>query len=72
MLKISRFLEKELSEEDVEAIVKQSTFQNMKSDPKANYDEILKHEIGKRTDDGHFLRKGDAQGVLGAKVLRVP
>ncbi|KAK1337969.1 hypothetical protein QTO34_001073 [Cnephaeus nilssonii] len=58
VLKISRFLEKELSEEDVEAIVKQSTFQNMKSDPKANYEEILKHEIGKRTDDGHFLRKG--------------
>ncbi|XP_006089309.1 amine sulfotransferase-like [Myotis lucifugus] len=58
VLKISRFLEKELSEEDVEAIVKQATFQNMKSDPKANYDEILKHEIGKRTDEGHFLRKG--------------
>lgn len=72
MLKISRFLEKELSEADVEAIVKQATFQNMKSDPKANYDEILKHEIGTRTDEGRFLRKGDAQGVLEAKVLRVP
>ncbi|XP_036270935.1 amine sulfotransferase-like isoform X2 [Pipistrellus kuhlii] len=58
VLKISRFLEKELSEADVEAIVKQATFQNMKSDPKANYDEILKHEVGTRTDEGHFLRKG--------------
>ncbi|XP_014384197.1 PREDICTED: amine sulfotransferase [Myotis brandtii] len=72
VLKISHFLEKELSEEDVEAIVKQSTFQNMKSDPKANYDEILKYEIGKRTDEGHFLRKGDAQEFLDAKMLRVP
>ncbi|XP_059556112.1 amine sulfotransferase-like [Myotis daubentonii] len=58
VLKISHFLEKELSEEDVEAIVKQATFQNMKSDPRANYDEILKYEFGKRTDEGHFLRKG--------------
>ncbi|XP_045429292.1 amine sulfotransferase-like isoform X1 [Pipistrellus kuhlii] len=58
VLKISRFLEKELSEADVEATVKQATFQNMKSDPKANYDEILKHEVGTRTDEGRFLRKG--------------
>ncbi|XP_036269685.1 amine sulfotransferase-like [Pipistrellus kuhlii] len=58
VLKISRFLEKELSEADVEAIVKQATFQNMKSDPKANYEDIIKHEIGRRTDEGRFLRKG--------------
>lgn len=58
VLKISRFLEKELSGEDVEAIVKQSTFQNMKSNPKANYDEFLKHEFGKKPVEGHFLRKG--------------
>nr|KAF6342157.1 hypothetical protein mMyoMyo1_018580 [Myotis myotis] len=58
VLKISRFLEKELGEEDVEAIVEQATFQNMQSDPRANYDEILKYEVGKRTDEGHFLRKG--------------
>ncbi|XP_054425838.1 amine sulfotransferase-like [Pteronotus mesoamericanus] len=57
VLKISSFLEKELSEEDVEAIVKQATFQNMKSDPKANYEEILNNELWKRTE-GHFMRKG--------------
>ncbi|XP_036103649.1 amine sulfotransferase-like [Molossus molossus] len=58
VLKISHFTEKELSEEDVEAIVKQSTFQNMKSDSKANYDAILTSELGKRTNQGQFLRKG--------------
>nr|XP_019596892.1 PREDICTED: amine sulfotransferase-like [Rhinolophus sinicus] len=57
VFKISHFLEKELSEEDVEAVVKQATFKNMKSDPKANYDDIIHKEIGTR-NDGHFLRKG--------------
>ncbi|XP_074189578.1 amine sulfotransferase isoform X2 [Rhinolophus sinicus] len=57
VLKISHFLEKELSEEDVEAVVKQATFKNMKSDPKANYDDIIHKEVGTR-NDGHFLRKG--------------
>ena len=36
MLKISSFLEKELSEEDLDAVVNQATFQNMKLDPQAN------------------------------------
>ncbi|KAM6185368.1 amine sulfotransferase-like [Rhynchocyon petersi] len=58
VLKICSFLEKELSDEDVDAVVRQATFQNMKTDPQANYDEILKNEVGKRTDDGYFLRKG--------------
>lgn len=57
VLKISHFLEKELSEEDVEAVVKQATFKNMKSDPNANYDDIMQKEVGTRKD-GHFLRKG--------------
>ncbi|XP_004673851.1 PREDICTED: amine sulfotransferase-like [Condylura cristata] len=56
--KISRFVEKELSEDDINAVVSQATFQNMKSDPRANYNNILKNEIGVRTDEGHFLRKG--------------
>uniref|UniRef100_A0A8B9WNE6 Sulfotransferase n=1 Tax=Bos mutus grunniens TaxID=30521 RepID=A0A8B9WNE6_BOSMU len=57
VLKISSFLEKELSEEDLDAVVNQAAFQNMKVDPQANYDSILKNEIGLRTK-GHFLRKG--------------
>uniref|UniRef100_G1LGJ9 Sulfotransferase n=1 Tax=Ailuropoda melanoleuca TaxID=9646 RepID=G1LGJ9_AILME len=45
VLKISSgffFFEKELSEEDVDAVVEQATFQNMASDPQINYDYILK------------------------------
>lgn len=62
MLKISNFLEKELSEEDLDAIVNQATFQNMKFDPQANYDHIIKYEVGVRTNEGHFLRKGGLSG----------
>ncbi|KAM6185193.1 amine sulfotransferase-like [Rhynchocyon petersi] len=58
VLKICSFLEKELSDEDVDAVVKQATFQNMKNNPQANYDNILKNDIGQRKSDGHFLRKG--------------
>ncbi|KAM5283266.1 amine sulfotransferase-like [Hipposideros larvatus] len=57
VLKISHFLKKELSEEDVEAIVKKATFENMKHDPKANYYDIVHKEVGTRSD-GQFLRKG--------------
>ncbi|MXQ98153.1 hypothetical protein E5288_WYG003944 [Bos mutus] len=63
VLKISSFLEKELSEEDLDAVVNQAVFQNMKVDPQANYDSILKNEIGLRTK-GHFLRKGDVKWVI--------
>nr|XP_048281049.1 amine sulfotransferase-like [Myodes glareolus]XP_048281050.1 amine sulfotransferase-like [Myodes glareolus]XP_048281051.1 amine sulfotransferase-like [Myodes glareolus]XP_048281052.1 amine sulfotransferase-like [Myodes glareolus] len=58
VLKICSFLEKELSEEDVDAVVRQATFQNMKSDPRANYDDIIKKQIGTRNDEGTFFRKG--------------
>ncbi|EPY74567.1 hypothetical protein CB1_001970005 [Camelus ferus] len=64
VLKINHFLEKELSEEDLDAVVNQATFQNMKYNPQANYDGILKHEIGTRTNDGHFLRKVLTVGIL--------
>lgn len=57
VLKICSFLEKELSEEDVDAVVRQATFEKMKTDPRANYEQIIK-EIGIRNDKGHFLRKG--------------
>ena len=55
MLKISSFLERQLNEEDVEDVVKQATFENMKFDPQANYEQILKHDLGRRTDEGSFL-----------------
>lgn len=58
VLKICSFLEKKLSDEDVDAVVRQSMFQNMKSDPRANYEDIIKNEIGTRNEEGKFLRKG--------------
>ncbi|TEA32478.1 amine sulfotransferase-like [Orcinus orca] len=58
VLKISSFLEKELSEEDLDVVVNQATFQNMKLDPQANYDYILEAENWTRTKEGDFLRKG--------------
>lgn len=71
VVKISSFLEKELSEEDVDAIVRQATFENMKSSPQANYDSILQNEIGVR-NDGAFLRKGEVQSFILPKMLGVP
>lgn len=70
MLKICSFLEKELSEEDVDAVVRQATFEKMKTDPRANYEQIIK-EIGIRNDKGHFLRKGDNLWSIVAKMLSV-
>ncbi|XP_045150222.1 amine sulfotransferase-like [Echinops telfairi] len=58
VLKICSFLEKELSDETVDDVVRKATFQNMKSDPQANYNKIIKEEVGVRTDDVCFLRKG--------------
>ncbi|XP_004674153.1 PREDICTED: amine sulfotransferase-like [Condylura cristata] len=55
--KISRFLEKELSEEDLNSVVNQATFENMKTNPLVNHDAIVNYDIGIRTD-GSFLRKG--------------
>ena len=60
VLKICKFLGKELSEEDVDAVVRQATFENMKNDPRANYDNKLKAYFGIQKK-GHFLRKGDVE-----------
>uniref|UniRef100_A0A287A8A5 Sulfotransferase n=1 Tax=Sus scrofa TaxID=9823 RepID=A0A287A8A5_PIG len=57
VLKISSFLEKELSEEDLDAVVNQATFENMKLDPQADLDHLLNSANCTRTKDGHFLRK---------------
>ncbi|XP_052020576.1 amine sulfotransferase-like [Apodemus sylvaticus] len=56
--KICSFVEKELSEEDVDAIVRQATFENMKSDPRANYHHVMKTNVGVKNNEGHYLRKG--------------
>nr|XP_051711351.1 amine sulfotransferase isoform X1 [Oryctolagus cuniculus]XP_051711352.1 amine sulfotransferase isoform X1 [Oryctolagus cuniculus] len=58
VLKICSFLQKELSEEDVDAVVNQATFEKMKSLPQANYTNIMKSRIEMRHQDGHFMRKG--------------
>ncbi|XP_055981439.1 amine sulfotransferase-like [Sorex fumeus] len=55
--KLCNFLGKELSDNDMDAVVRQATFDNMKSDSRANYNNILKTIIGSKSD-GHYMRKG--------------
>ncbi|XP_054555102.1 amine sulfotransferase-like [Talpa occidentalis] len=55
--KISRFVEKELSEEDIDTIVEQSTFETMKTDPLVNDEQVLGPVVPTRTE-GKFLCKG--------------
>ncbi|KAM9441859.1 amine sulfotransferase isoform 2-T2 [Salvelinus alpinus] len=52
--KICRFLERDLTEADINKIVEKATFKNMKNDRKANY-EFIPEDILKK---GQFLRKG--------------
>uniref|UniRef100_A0A8C3GHA4 Sulfotransferase n=1 Tax=Cairina moschata TaxID=8855 RepID=A0A8C3GHA4_CAIMO len=56
VLKICNFLGKKLSEEEIESVVRQATFENMKKDPRANY-ENLPDDIADKSK-GRFLRKG--------------
>uniref|UniRef100_A0A8B9ZH80 Sulfotransferase n=1 Tax=Anas platyrhynchos TaxID=8839 RepID=A0A8B9ZH80_ANAPL len=56
VLKICNFLGKKLSEEEIESVVRQATFENMKKDPRANY-ENLPDDIADK-NKGRFLRKG--------------
>lgn len=60
VLKICKFLGKELSEEDMDTVVRQATFENMKYDPLANYDKIITTAYGTNVK-GHFLRKGEVE-----------
>ncbi|XP_029801395.1 amine sulfotransferase-like [Suricata suricatta] len=56
IVKVCKFLGKELSDEDMDAVVTQAMFDNMKSDPRANYDSLM--ELDGIPRNGHFLRKG--------------
>ncbi|KAM8809575.1 amine sulfotransferase-like [Eudromia elegans] len=56
VLKICNFLGRKLSEKEVESVVRQATFENMRKDPRANYEKIQGHL--KKDREGHFLRKG--------------
>ncbi|NXI91852.1 ST3A1 sulfotransferase, partial [Psophia crepitans] len=56
VLKICNFLGKKLSEEEVDSVVRQATFENMRKDPRANYDNLPDDIVVK--DKGSFLRKG--------------
>ncbi|NXX82080.1 ST3A1 sulfotransferase, partial [Urocolius indicus] len=56
VLKICNFIGKKLSEEEVDSVVKQATFENMRKDPRANYENLPDDITAK--DKGSFLRKG--------------
>ncbi|XP_012505583.1 PREDICTED: amine sulfotransferase-like [Propithecus coquereli] len=58
VLKLCKFLGEDLSEEAVDAVVRQATFENMKDDPLANNENSLSRNFGSKLREGHFLRKG--------------
>ncbi|NXR11117.1 ST3A1 sulfotransferase, partial [Semnornis frantzii] len=56
VLKICEFIGKKLSEEEVDSVVRQASFENMRKDPRANYENLPEDIVAK--DKGTFLRKG--------------
>ncbi|XP_012618644.1 amine sulfotransferase-like isoform X2 [Microcebus murinus] len=58
VLKLCKFLGEDLSEETLDGVVKQASFENMKDDPLANNESTLYRNFGPKLREGHFLRKG--------------
>ncbi|XP_036749452.2 amine sulfotransferase-like [Manis pentadactyla] len=58
ILRVCKFLGKKLNEEEVDAVMRQATFENMKSDPLANYTTILRTSAEHLKNYEIFLRKG--------------
>ncbi|XP_004674151.1 PREDICTED: amine sulfotransferase-like [Condylura cristata] len=56
--KMCKFLGKELNEEDMDSVVRQATFQNMKHDSLANYEMVLEENPELIRKEGSFLCKG--------------
>ncbi|NXX41810.1 ST3A1 sulfotransferase, partial [Tricholaema leucomelas] len=56
VLKICKFLGRKLSKEEVDSVVTQASFENMKKDPRANYENLPDDVVAKHK--GCFLRKG--------------
>ncbi|XP_075859148.1 amine sulfotransferase-like [Microcebus murinus] len=58
VFKLCKFLGEDLSEETMDTVVRQATFENMKNDPLANNENALYWNFGPKLREGHFLRKG--------------
>uniref|UniRef100_A0A8C4SAG2 Sulfotransferase n=1 Tax=Erpetoichthys calabaricus TaxID=27687 RepID=A0A8C4SAG2_ERPCA len=56
VLKISKFVGKQLEDATIDNIVERSTFKNMMNDPKVNFEFLFDHDADKKK--GHFMRKG--------------
>ncbi|KAM6207425.1 LOW QUALITY PROTEIN: amine sulfotransferase-like [Sarcoramphus papa] len=61
VLEICNVLGKKLSEEEVDSVVRQATSENMRKDPRANYENLPDDIVVK--DKRSFLRKGKVEAV---------